>query len=65
MKNQKTRTNRRLHPLPHMQRMSVQAELLQSPASMRTLKVLAYMDEFDVCYETALRMLRNDPRRGP
>lgn len=65
MRNQKTR-NRHV-PLPHMMRMAEQAERMQAESvrpDRNTSRVLAYMDEFGVCEETARRMIRNDPRRS-
>ena len=64
MRNQKTR-NRHV-PLPHMMRMAEQALRMEGTPirpDRRTALVLAYMDEFGVCEETARQMIRNDPRR--
>ena len=64
MRNQKTRNRRQ--PVPHMVRMFEQALRLDEkrpPPDRRSSLVLAYMDEFAVCAETARRMIRNDPRR--
>ena len=64
MRNQKTRNRRQ--PVPHMVRMAEQALRMEGTPirpDRRTALVLAYMDEFGVCEETARRMIRNDPRR--
>lgn len=64
MRNQKTRN--RHQPVPHMVRMAEQALRMEGTPirpDRRTALVLAYMDEFGVCAETARRMIRNDPRR--
>ena len=65
MRNQKTRN--RHQPVPHMVRMAEQALRMEGTPirpDRRTALVLAYMDEFGVCEETARRMIRNDPRRN-
>ena len=65
MRNQKTRN--RHQPVPHMVRMAEQALRMEGTPirpDRRTALVLAYMDEFGVCEETARRMIRNDPRRS-
>ena len=64
MRNQKTRNRRQ--PVPHMVRMAEQALRMEGTPirpDRRTALVLAYMDEFGVCEETARQMIRNDPRR--
>ena len=64
MRNQKTRNRRQ--PVPHMVRMFEQALRMEGTPirpDRRTALVLAYMDEFGVCEETARQMIRNDPRR--
>lgn len=65
MRNQKTRN--RHQPVPHMVRMAEQALRMEGTPirpDRRTALVLAYMDEFGVCEETARRMIHNDPRRS-
>lgn len=64
MRNQRTRNPHK--PVPHMVRMAEQALRMDGariPPDRRTGLVLAYMDEFGVCAETARQMIRNDPRR--
>ena len=64
MRNQKTR-NRHV-PLPHMMRMAEQAERMQAESvrpDRNTSRVLAYMDEFNVDWETAQQLIRNDRER--
>ena len=64
MRNQRTRNPHK--PVPHMVRMAEQALRMEGTPirpDRRTALVLAYMDEFGVCEETARQMIRNDPRR--
>ena len=64
MRNQKTRN--RHQPVPHMVRMAEQALRMEGTPirpDRRTALVLAYMDEFGVCWETAQQLIRNDRER--
>ena len=65
MRNQKTRNRRQ--PVPHMVRMFEQALRLDEkrpPPDRRSSLVKSYMDEFNVDWETAQQLIRNDTSRG-